>query len=589
MHRRFNLLALFALVGVTWVAPGQPAWAADARPTFCNPLDLPYRFMPEAPSRREAADPTMVRFAGEYWLFASKCGGYFHTRDLVTWTLVTTRDLPVETYAPTAEVIGGQLYFMAGFGKSAEIFRAVDAGAGRWSKAGEVAGRFGDPDMFCDDDGRVYLYWGCSNKEPIRGQELDPAHGFQLLGKPAVCIRHDARHGFEINGENNDGVNPGDMTGVAQVAAGTGYNEGAWMTKHAGRYYLQYASPGTAARAYADGVYVADHPLGPFSYAPYSPFSHKPGGFLGAAGHSSTFQDAGGNYWHIVSATIARHHRFERRLAIYPVMFTADGQMACNTALGDLPQFTPDSGPFAAFANQPGWMELAGGKNVTASSEFPGHPAAAAVDENIQTWWSAATGNPGEWLRVDLARPCQINAFQFNFADDGSTALGRLTNDCYRYRVEISADGTHWTDAVDRRENTKDAPHEYVPLGRALTARYVRITNFHTPAQARFTLSGLRIFGSGLEAAPAPVGGVIATRDSGNGRRLAVSWPDVPGAKGYVVRFGLAADRLFDNFQVIATNRVQINSLNLGVSYVLTVDAYNDSCVTPGKTMISVP
>ena len=28
--------------------------------------------------------------------------------------------------------------------------------------------------MFCDDDGRVYFYWGCSNMSPIWGVELDP-------------------------------------------------------------------------------------------------------------------------------------------------------------------------------------------------------------------------------------------------------------------------------------------------------------------------------------------------------------------------------------------------------------------------------
>lgn len=33
---------------------------------------------------------------------------------------------------------------------------------------------FWDPDLFCDDDGQVYLYWGCTNTDPIYGIELDP-------------------------------------------------------------------------------------------------------------------------------------------------------------------------------------------------------------------------------------------------------------------------------------------------------------------------------------------------------------------------------------------------------------------------------
>ena len=46
--------------------------------TICNPVNLSYRYMLDAPSRREAADPNMLVFKGEYYLFASKSGGYFH-------------------------------------------------------------------------------------------------------------------------------------------------------------------------------------------------------------------------------------------------------------------------------------------------------------------------------------------------------------------------------------------------------------------------------------------------------------------------------------------------------------------------------
>ena len=33
---------------------------------------------------------------------------------------------------------------------------------------------FWDPDLFQGDDGRVYLYWGCTNTLPIWGIEMDP-------------------------------------------------------------------------------------------------------------------------------------------------------------------------------------------------------------------------------------------------------------------------------------------------------------------------------------------------------------------------------------------------------------------------------
>lgn len=45
------------------------------------------------------------------------------------------------------------------------------------------------------------------------------------------------------------------------------YIEGAWMTKYQGKYYLQYAIPGTQYNVYGDGVYVSEAPPGSF----YSP------------------------------------------------------------------------------------------------------------------------------------------------------------------------------------------------------------------------------------------------------------------------------------------------------------------------------
>lgn len=52
--------------------------------TFCNPINLPYRYALDG-SYREAADPSLINYEGEYYLFASKCGAYFHSTDLLTY------------------------------------------------------------------------------------------------------------------------------------------------------------------------------------------------------------------------------------------------------------------------------------------------------------------------------------------------------------------------------------------------------------------------------------------------------------------------------------------------------------------------
>src|SRR5829696_9796075 len=68
--------------------------------SFANPLDLEYRFMPEGTSRREAADPQIILHGEDYFLFASKSGGYWHSPDLRRWTFVAPEGLPIEDYAP---------------------------------------------------------------------------------------------------------------------------------------------------------------------------------------------------------------------------------------------------------------------------------------------------------------------------------------------------------------------------------------------------------------------------------------------------------------------------------------------------------
>lgn len=550
------------------------AASADNPRTFCNPMDLPYSFSKDLPSRREAADPTMIVYKGEYWLFASKSEGYWHSRDFVHWQFVVPTGLPIDNYAPTVLQIGDKLYWTA---FSSGIYETDDPVKGVWTPASDTNNN-GDPDLFQDDDGRVYLYSGCNNGGPIVGREVDPKNGLKPLSDWQPLIKSDLpNHGWEIRSEP-DGKPP---------YGGDSWIEGAWMTRHGGKYYLQYAAPGTEFKSYGDGVYVGDHPLGPFTYAPYSPFSFKPGGFAGGAGHSSTFQDLGGRYWHIATMSISVRHPFERRLGVFPTWFEPDGQLVCDTYLGDYPQYLPGVARDPSKGNLPGWMLLTLRKAATASSTLDGHPIEDAFDENIRTWWSAKTGDPGEWLQVDMGKRCRVNAAQINFADEGATQLNRL-QDGYGYRLDLSEDGQHWTTAIDRTTDRRDSPHDYTEFSKPVYARYARLVNVHTPAGALFSISGLRLFGSGLGRAPARAGGVQVSRDARDGRQAAIAWNAVPGADGYIVRYGIAKDRLFSSYQVFAASPLHIHTLNAGVPYFFAVDSFNDSGVTRGKDILGV-
>lgn len=135
----------------------------------------------------------------------------------------------------------------------------------------------------------------------------------QLITEPKVVITHNPdEHGWENPGEFNE-------------KAKNGYNEGLWMNKYNGKYYLQYASPGVEFKTYADGVNTSDSPAGPFKYETYSPFSDNPGGFIAGAGHSSTFKDKYGNYWHVSSMSISIRYMFEKtreKCELFALAFT---------------------------------------------------------------------------------------------------------------------------------------------------------------------------------------------------------------------------------------------------------------------------
>ena len=377
------------------------------------------------------------------------------------------------------------------------IWRSTNPQGGEWS---EAVSKFSvgawDPAFFLDDDGRLYLYYGSSNDHPIYGWEID-RQTLQQIGERRQLIRlDDDVHGWERFGEANDNtfLRP--------------FIEGAWMTKHGGKYYLQYGAPGTEFSGYGDGVYVGEHPLGPFTYQAHNPISYKPGGFARGAGHGSTFQDPQGNWWHTSTIGICVKNNFERRIGIWPAGFDNDGVMHCDTAYGDYPHYLPRAsdadGKQGEFA---GWMLLNYAKPVTVSSTLGGFAANFAVDEDIKTYWSAATANRGEWLVTDLGAVSTVDAIQVNYADQDATLMGKVSGLHHQYILQVSIDGKRWQMIIDKSKNRTDVPHDYVELADPVEARFVRIENVYVPT-GTFALSGLRVFGRGHAAAPKPVGGI---------------------------------------------------------------------------------
>jgi hypothetical protein len=206
-----------------------------------------------------------------------------------------------------------------------------------------------------------------------------------------------AHHGWEVCGDTNlrEDKPP--------------WIEGSWMNKINERYYLQYACPGAGFKTYADGVYISDKPMGPFVYQTYSPFSFKPTGFIAGAGHSCTFADGDGHYWHAATMTISQRNGLERRLGLFPAGALPDGQLVTSTYLGDYPQLAPGAVKDPLADNSPHWMLLSYDKSATASSTLAAKGGRTfgvtnAVDENVRTDQIVPSGrDPNQLCRAGRA------------------------------------------------------------------------------------------------------------------------------------------------------------------------------------------
>jgi len=549
---------------------------------YVNPLNLNYRFNIEEPSHRTAADPVIILFKGKYYLFASKAGGYWTSDNLVNWELIKTSDLPLEDYAPAVISIEGTLYFMAnshrqkdGTYSTQAIYETQDPRSGQWKITNlEFPFIASDPAFFQDEDGSIYLYFGLGRNGPIEGVELDLDNSLNPKGEVFICIVGNAdEHGWERRGDYNEQPDPP-------------FIEGAWMTKYQRKYYLQYAAPGTQFKGYADGVYVSESPTGPFVYAENNPFSIKPEGFVNGAGHGCTFQDKYGNWWHVATTVVAVRHHWERRIGLFPAGLDADVQLYSPTGFAGYPLTIPHKKVKSPEELFTGWMLLSYNKPFEVSSALADKPGNNTLDENIKTYWSAKTGNRGEFIQLDLEETQNIKAIQINYAEHETEVFGRDTADYHQYLLLSSEDGKNWDILTDKTKNRRCIPHDYIILEKNLKARFLKLINHHVP-DGKFALSGFRVFGKGNGKRPAPIDEVTVKRNKSDRREVEISWTEIKNATGYLVRFGNHKEKLYQSQIVYDNSFVKIRRLNAKPDYFFTVDAFNENGVARGEKIFN--
>ena len=559
--------------------------------TYCNPINIDYGYTPipnftEWGKHRATADPVIVNYKGDYYLFSTNQWGYWWSSDMLNWNFISKKFLRPwntgydELCAPAVGIVGDtMLVFGSTYTSKFTLWMSTNPKGNEWKPvvdSFEIGGW--DPAFFTDDDGKFYMYNGSSNTYPLYGVELNRKTFLPIGTRKEMHMLKSWRYGWQRFGEHMDNtfLDP--------------FMEGAWMTKHNGKYYLQYGAPGTEFSGYADGVAVADNPMGnPTGWFTdqSDPLSMKLGGFARGAGHGSTFADNFNNYWHISTIMLSVKNNFERRLGIWPAGFDKDDVMWCNTAFGDYPHYIPSAASHEYGSGFTNWFLLNYKKPILVSSSLGGYHTNNVNDEDQKTYWSAASGNKGEWIQTDLGNASTVHAVQINYADQDAEFLGKQINIYHQYKMYYSVDGKKWNVLVDKSNNKTDVPHEYVELAQPVQARFIKLENIHIPT-GKFAISGLRVFGNGNGTKPDAVKTFFVLRTEKDKRSGWIKWSPVDNAFAYNIYYGTAPDKLYNCVMVHDANEYWFKAMDSQKTYYFTIESVNENGVSEKTKIIKV-
>ena len=563
----------------------------QSQKTYCNPVNIDYGYTPipgfsEWGRHRATADPVIVNYKGDYYLFSTNQWGYWWSNDMLNWKFISKKFLRSwnegydELCAPAVGIIGDTMIVMGStYTTNFTIWMSTNPKTNAWKPlvdSFEIGGW--DPTFFTDDDGRLYMYNGSSNRYPMYGIELNRKTLKPIGTRREMYLLEPWRYGWQRFGEHMDNtfLDP--------------FIEGSHMTKYKNKYYLQYGAPGTEFSGYADGLLVGDNPLGPFT-AQSDPLSFKLGGYVRGAGHGATFQDNFKNYWHISTTVVSVKNTFERRIGIWPAGFDNDDVMWCNTTFGDYPHYLPAAGAERPGVRQTftGWMLLNYNKPVQVSSTLGGYVPNNAVDELMKTYWSAASGNSGEWMQSDLGNLSTVHAVQINYADQDvdSNHYGKRLDQYHQYRLYYSANGKKWNMLIDKSSNKTDVPHDYVELPKPVQARFIKLENVHMPT-GKFAISGFRVFGNGNGPKPDSVKQFIVLRTEKDKRSAFIKWSPVDNAFAYNIFYGTDPAKLYTSIMVHANNEYWLKTMDSQKTYYFAIESINENGVSSRTKVMRV-
>lgn len=376
------------------------------------------------------SDPSCVQVDGTFYCVTSTFISFpglpiYASKDLINWKHVShvwnresqlpgyswaTEGQQEGMYAATIRFREGIFYVICEYlgvsGKDAGVlFRTTDPfDDASWSDALTFAAPKIDPDLFWDDDGKVYVA-----TQEIRLQEMD--------------------------------LTTGAMSPPINLWNGTGgvWPEGPHIYKRDGWYYLLIAEGGTA-EDHAITIARARNITGPYEPSPDNPILTNRGTdeYFQTVGHGDLFQDTQGNWWGVCLATRSgpayRSYPMGRETVLFPVTWNE----------GEWPVLQPVRGEME------GWPLPEETRDVPGTGPFNEDPdvydfgdVGEPIPRNLVYWRVSREGmftpTPGKGLRVVLGRNSLSGAP--GGSEPAAKAISfigrRQTHSLFRYSVDL--------------------------------------------------------------------------------------------------------------------------------------------------------
>jgi GH43 family beta-xylosidase len=445
-YRSTTLLAILLLAAVTVFGCERQTDGANGSDGNVNPeaVDVFVNQPPPGasyrnPRLRNIADPSVLRASdGKYYAYPTGGNKFkvYSSSDLVTWkdegVALQGSEVPWadnKFWAPDVKLYKGKYYMFFSAANANDYPRLGVA------VSDKPTGPFHTPmkqpmfdfgsgtiDTFAllDDNGKNYLYFS-QNLTPVDGHKESSIHVVELSddlmsvkGDPVKLTHPD--QSWEMSGNMR-------------------WNEGAWVIKHDGTYYLMYSSNCYCGKKYAVGYATSKSPTGPFVKYKGNPVLSAEYAQVSGTGHHAVVASPDGKELYIVyhSHIDVKKGGGARELNIDRMGFRPDG-----TIYIDGPTTTDQPKP----SGTSGVISVASEASVTASPAQSGEIGALTDGEigiykrtAVREYTFADKVGTAEattpWVKLEWAEPRELNSVWIYDSGDPAHALttGKLEFD----------------------------------------------------------------------------------------------------------------------------------------------------------------